>query len=53
MAFYPFLLPFPFIIAFFILGLLFAIIYHLKSNLWWSIYAHALWDASVLLIPMA
>ena len=46
-------LPFPFLIAFFVIGLIFAIIYHRTSNLWWTIYVHALWDASVLLIPMA
>lgn len=45
-------LPIPFFIIFFLLGVVIALIYHLTSNLWWSIYVHALWDASVLLIPL-
>ena len=46
-------IPLPFFVVFFMLGLIFALIYYFTSNLWWSIFVHALWDASVLLIPMA
>ncbi len=45
-------IPIPFFLIFYLIGLILALIYHLTSNLWWSIYVHALWDSSVLLIPL-
>lgn len=45
-------LPIPFMLAFFIIGMIFAAMYHKTSILWVTIFVHGLWDATVLLIPM-
>ena len=47
------ILPLPFMTAFFILSMMFSAIYQKTSVLWIPIYIHALWDATVLLVPWA
>lgn len=37
--------------GFFVVGMLFAVIYRRTRSLWVVIYIHALWDATVLLVP--
>ncbi len=46
------ILPLPFMVPAFLLGMLAAFIYHKTSNLWIVIFAHGLWDTLVLLYPM-
>ncbi len=46
------LLPIPFMLFGFVIGTIFAILYHKTRSLWVPVYAHALWDATVFLIPM-
>ena len=44
--------PVPFIVAFFVVSMIWAAIYHKTSILWVTIYFHAVWDATVLLVPL-
>ena len=43
--------PVPLAVAFFVLTMIWAAIYHQTSVLWVTIYIHAFWDATVLLMP--
>ena len=43
--------PLPMLIAGFIISMIWAAIYHKTSLLWVTIYIHALWDATVALVP--
>ena len=45
------LLPLPMMVTFFIIGMIWAAIFHSTSILWTTIYIHALWNASVALVP--
>ncbi|HIG28369.1 MAG TPA: CPBP family intramembrane metalloprotease [Verrucomicrobiales bacterium] len=45
------ILPLPFLVAGFIIGMIWAAIYQKFSILWITIYIHAFWDATVMLIP--
>lgn len=46
-------LPIPLLIAGFFIGMIWAAIAHKTSILWITIYFHAIWDVSALLIPWA
>ena len=47
------ILPWPLLIAGFIIAMIWATIAHKTSNLWITIYFHAFWDVCVCLVPWA
>lgn len=50
-VFFHGILPIGLMAGFFVVGMLFAVIYRRTRSLWVVIYIHALWDATVLLVP--
>ena len=45
------LLPWPMMVAGFVISMIWSALFHWTGILWVTIYFHALWDASVTLIP--
>ncbi len=45
------ILPLPLMAGFFVVGMIFAVIYQRTSSLWTVVSIHAVWDATVLLVP--
>lgn len=52
-VFFHGLLPAPFLVAGFILSLIWAFIYHKTGILWVTVFIHGLWDVLILLTPWA
>ena len=50
-VFFHGILPVPFMTGGFLIAMIWAFIAHKSSVLWVTIYIHALWDATVLLVP--
>ena len=45
------LMPLPFLVGGFIIGMAWAAIYQKTANLWVTIWIHGFWNATVILVP--